>query len=75
MPYRRKTIHHGRPTPEIFPVLAAAVARAREETAARCAPEPGEHAPQNDERPRSTEPFYGRWWTRTTDLFLIREAL
>lgn len=76
MPYRRNTTPHARHTPEILPVLAVAVRRARAqlESDAREAT-PAAPPVSDDERPRITGPLHGRWWTRTTDLFLIREAL
>lgn len=75
MPYRRSTTPHGRPTPEILPVFALAARRFRTRTVAEEAVDEQTAPAPDDERPRFTEPFHGRWWTRTTDLFLIREAL
>lgn len=72
MPYRRKTTEQGRHTPEIWPVFAAA-ARRPAPIEKPVVAEPMES--RTDERPRNPGPFHGRWWTRTTDLFLIREAL
>lgn len=69
MPYRRKTEPRERPAPEIRPVFSLVARRVQG---------PEETEPpivENDERPRDPGPCHGRWWTRTTDLFLIREAL
>lgn len=69
MPYRRKSTRHERPSNPIWPSPVIS-ARQPDSVADRMAA-----PPQNDERPRNAEPSDGRWWTRTTDLFLIREAL
>lgn len=79
MPYRRKSTPHERSGNPIWPspVIPAGEPDAMEAMEARASVAPAASAgrPQNDERPRNAEPSDGRWWTRTTDLFLIREAL
>ena len=76
MPYRRNTTPAMRPKPDLSPVFARAARRMRAGRVKTQAVTDGRRAPaQNDERPQITGPLHGRWWTRTTDLFLIREAL
>lgn len=76
MPYRRKSSPHERPNHPIWPSPAIpAVAAESVEARSHVAPEPSTARHHNEERPRDAEPSDGRWWTRTTDLFLIREAL
>lgn len=72
MPYRRNPHPGG---PRALPLLFASQATVIEKVATGAEPDAPPARPGTQNGPAVRGRQSGRWWTRTTDLFLIREAL